>query len=151
MDSETLTLDASQQHMASLVAPIAAALLVSAKVPPTTQFDRAMIANEAFDMATDIMRVVLFRTSSNDDMQRAQAMGVDPRELKGISYQDAEGHWHVPVRHEKGQLIIARCPFCEKQHAHGGDGSPKYFGHRLAHCEDAAVGDGYYLYPDPRQ
>jgi len=151
MASESLTLEPGQQHLASLIAPIAAALLVNAKEPPKTQFDRAMIANEAFDMATDIMKVVLFRTSSQEEVQKAQALSVDPREIKGISYEDDEGHWHVPVRHEKGQLIIDRCPLCDQQHVHGGDGSPNFYGHRLAQCLNTNTGDVYFLYPDPRQ
>lgn len=38
-----------------------------------------------------------------------------------------------------GQMLV-RCPYCGKEHRHGG------FGHRLAHC-DKPAGRGYVLIP----
>lgn len=44
--------------------------------------------------------------------------------------------------------LSVTCPFCGREHYHGGgDGQEPTFGHRVAHCHASA---GYVLMPAPR-
>lgn len=45
--------------------------------------------------------------------------------------------------------LVIQCPFCGKEHRHGGGNAdkPSLFGHRMAHCV-AGAGRGYLLIPD---
>ena len=47
------------------------------------------------------------------------------------------------------QWLILDCPYCHKQHYHGGgkptDDPRSYLGHRSAHCVGISATDGYVL------
>lgn len=47
----------------------------------------------------------------------------------------------------KGTLLIITCPYCGKQHIHGGCGDKfgEGDGHRVAHCQTLGNDDGYIL------
>ncbi|WP_328488234.1 hypothetical protein [Streptomyces zaomyceticus] len=45
-------------------------------------------------------------------------------------------------------LVVLDCPFCGKQHSHGGgDQLRPSYGHRAAHCANSRPGHGYWLEP----
>ena len=46
------------------------------------------------------------------------------------------------------ELVVDRCPFCSKKHAHGGGaGTTPALGSRLSHCADTSIRTGYELVP----
>lgn len=52
-----------------------------------------------------------------------------------------------------GVRLVVACPYCDREHVHGGGPSilaaRDYLGHRAAHCTPATSGCAGYLVTDP--